>query len=116
MSDNYTRVKSEKFYDLNSGLPGNVVQLVFQDIEGNFWFGLYGEGISMLTSYSLSYFAPGNNSAQNNILYIKNFDNNYILGTPTGFHIFDLSSGKSLSFTDLKNQIGGAEIKSFYLG
>jgi serine phosphatase RsbU (regulator of sigma subunit)/ligand-binding sensor domain-containing protein len=115
MSDNYTRVKSEKFYDLNSGLPGNVVQLVFQDIEGNYWFGLYGEGISMLTSYSLSYFTPGNNSAQNNILYIKNLDNNYILGTPSGFHIFDLTSGKSLSFTDLGKQIGGAEIKSFYL-
>jgi serine phosphatase RsbU (regulator of sigma subunit)/ligand-binding sensor domain-containing protein len=115
MSDNYTKVKSEKFYDLNSGLPGNVVQLVFQDIEGNYWFGLYGEGISMLTSYSLSYFTPGNKAAENNILYIKNFDNNYLLGTPTGFHIFDTSSGKSLSFTDLTKQIGGAEIKSFYM-
>ncbi len=115
MSDNYTKVKSEKIYDLNSGLPGNVVQQVFQDIEGNYWFGLYGEGISMLTSYSLSYFTPGNNSAENNILYIKNFDNNYLLGTPAGFHIFDPSSGKSLSFTNLTKQIGGAEIKSYYL-
>jgi serine phosphatase RsbU (regulator of sigma subunit)/ligand-binding sensor domain-containing protein len=115
MSDNHTRVKSEKFYNLNTGLPGNVVQLVFQDIEGNYWFGLYGEGICMLTSYSLSYFTPGSNSVQNNILYIKSFDNNYLLGTPAGFHIFDLSSGKSLSFTDLVKQTGGAEIKSYYL-
>jgi ligand-binding sensor domain-containing protein/serine phosphatase RsbU (regulator of sigma subunit) len=115
LSDNYTRVKSEKFFDLNSGLPGNVVQLVFQDIAGNYWFGLYGEGISMLTSYSLSYFTPGKNSGENNIIYIKNFDNNYLLGTPTGFHIFNSSSGKSISFTNLTKQIGGAEIKSFYL-
>jgi len=115
MSDDYAAVKSEKFYDLNSGLPENDIKLVFQDFEGNYWFGLYGEGISMLTSYSLSNYSPGKNPQENNILYIKNIDNNYILGTPTGFHIFDLKTGKSLSFTDLTNQIGHSEIKSFYL-
>ena len=101
MSDNYEKVKSAKFYDINSGLTGNDVKTVFQDIEGNYWFGLYGEGISMLASSSLSYFSPGKNSQENNILYIKNFDNNYLLGTPTGFHIFDPVAGKSVSFTDL---------------
>jgi ligand-binding sensor domain-containing protein/serine phosphatase RsbU (regulator of sigma subunit) len=115
MSENYSEVKSEKIYDLNSGLPGNVVRLVFQDIEGNYWFGLYGEGISMLTSYSLGYYLPGKTSVENNILYVKNLDSNYLLGTPTGFHIFDAEAGKSISFTDLTNQIGRAEIKSFYL-
>jgi ligand-binding sensor domain-containing protein/serine phosphatase RsbU (regulator of sigma subunit) len=115
MTDNYEKVNSVKFYDINSGLTGNDVKTVFQDIEGNYWFGLYGEGISMLASYSLSYYAPGKNPQENNILYIKNFDNNYLLGTPTGFHIFDPIAGKSLSFTDLTNQIGHAEIKSFYL-
>jgi ligand-binding sensor domain-containing protein/serine phosphatase RsbU (regulator of sigma subunit) len=115
MSDNYSSVGSVKLYDLNSGLPGNVVRLVFQDIEGNYWFGLYGEGISMLTSNSLGYYSPGKTSAENNILYIKNLDNNYLLGTPTGFHIFNAETGRSLSFTDLTNQIGRVEIKSFYL-
>jgi ligand-binding sensor domain-containing protein/serine phosphatase RsbU (regulator of sigma subunit) len=115
MSDNYSAIKSEKIYDLNSGLPGNVVRLVFQDIEGNNWFGLYGEGIAMLTSSSLGYYSPAKTSAENNILYVKNLDNNYILGTPTGFHIFDAEAGKSLSFTDLTNQIGRLEIKSFFL-
>jgi ligand-binding sensor domain-containing protein/serine phosphatase RsbU (regulator of sigma subunit) len=115
MTDNYEKVKSVRFYDINSGLTGNDVKTVFQDFEGNYWFGLYGEGISMLASYSLSYYAPGKNSQENNILYIKDFYNNYILGTPTGFHIFDPVSGKSLSFTDLTSNIGRAEIKSFYL-
>jgi ligand-binding sensor domain-containing protein/serine phosphatase RsbU (regulator of sigma subunit) len=115
MSDNYSAIRSEKTYDINSGLPGNVVRLVFQDIEGNYWFGLYGEGISMLTSYSLSYYTPGKNSSENNILYVKNLDNKYLLGTPTGFHVFDADAGKSLSFTNLTNQVGKAEIKSFYL-
>jgi ligand-binding sensor domain-containing protein/serine phosphatase RsbU (regulator of sigma subunit) len=115
LSDNYEKVKSARFYDMNSGLSANDVRTIFQDIEGNYWFGLYGEGISMLTSYSFSYYAPGKNSQGNDILYIKNFDNNYILGTPTGFHIFDPIAGKSVSFTDLTNQIGNKEIKSFYL-
>jgi serine phosphatase RsbU (regulator of sigma subunit)/streptogramin lyase len=115
MADNYEKVKSVKFYDINSGLTGNDVKAVFQDIEGNYWFGLYGEGISMLASYSLSYYSPGKNSQENNILYIKNFENNYILGTKTGFHIFDPVAGKSLSFTDLTSHLGHAEIKSFYL-
>jgi ligand-binding sensor domain-containing protein/serine phosphatase RsbU (regulator of sigma subunit) len=115
MTDNYDQVKSMKSYDINSGLTGNDVKTVFQDIEGTYWFGLYGEGISMLTSYSLGYYSPGKNSQTNNIIYIKNIDNNYILGTPAGFHVFDPISGKSLSFTDLTKQIGQNEIKSFYL-
>jgi len=115
LSDNITTVKSEKIFDLNSGLPGNVVRTVFQDIEGNYWFGLYGEGISMLTSYSLSYYSPGKISAENNIIYIKDFDSNYLLGTPSGFHIFDISKGKSISFTELSGFIGRTEIKAYFL-
>ena len=115
VSDDFESVKSERFYDLNSGLNENDVKLVFQDIQGNYWFALYGEGISMLTSYSLSYYSPGRNSQENNILFIKNFNNDYILGTPTGYHIFSPDAGKSVSFTDLTNQTGRAEIKSYYL-
>jgi len=115
LTANSEQVKSLKFYDINSGLTGNDVKTVFQDIEGNYWFGLYGEGISMLASYSLGYYSPGKDSQENNIIFIKNIDNNYVLGTPTGFHIFDPISGKSLSFTDLTKQIGQYEIKSFYL-
>jgi ligand-binding sensor domain-containing protein/serine phosphatase RsbU (regulator of sigma subunit) len=113
LSDNI--INSVKIYDIASGLPGNDVKTVFQDFEGNYWFGLYGEGISMLASYSLSYYTPGKNSQENNILFIKDYESNYILGTPTGFHIFDPVAGKSISFTDLSNKTGGAEIKSFYL-
>jgi ligand-binding sensor domain-containing protein len=89
MTDNYEKVSTVKFYDIRSGLSGNDIKVVFQDVEGNYWFGLYGEGISMLGSSSLSSYTPGKNSQENNILYIKNFDSNYLLGTPTGYHIFD---------------------------
>ncbi len=115
LAGDFEKVKSVKNYDINSGLTGNNVKTVFQDIEGNIWFGLYGEGISMLASESLSYYLPGKNSQENNILYIKDFGDHIILGTPSGFHIFDPVVGKSLSYTDLSGSIGHSEIKAFYL-
>jgi ligand-binding sensor domain-containing protein/serine phosphatase RsbU (regulator of sigma subunit) len=115
LSGNWEKVKSVKSYNLNTGLSGNDVKTAYQDIEGNYWFGLYGEGISMMTSSSLTYYSPGKNSLENNILYINSFDNDFILGTPTGYHIFDPVTGKSLSFSDLTRYIGNTEIKSFYL-
>ena len=115
LSNDLSSVKFIRNYDLNSGLPGNVVRDVFQDGEGNYWFGLYGEGISMLSSYALTYYSPGKKSEENNIIYIKNSEGNYLLGTPTGFHIFDPSTGKSVSFTNLTGKVGNAEIKSYFL-
>ncbi len=41
LNESYEKVKSVKYYDDNSGLAGNDVKTVFQDIEGNYWFGLY---------------------------------------------------------------------------
>jgi ligand-binding sensor domain-containing protein/serine phosphatase RsbU (regulator of sigma subunit) len=115
LSANLETIKTEKFYNVASGLSENEVKIVFQDAEGNYWFGLYGEGLSMLTSYSLSYYSPGKDSRENNIIFINNSDNNYLLGTSTGFHIFDPVTGKSVSFTDLSNQVGHFEIKSYHL-
>jgi serine phosphatase RsbU (regulator of sigma subunit)/ligand-binding sensor domain-containing protein len=114
-SANSEIIKTEKFYNLASGLSENEVKIAFQDAEGNYWFGLYGEGLSMLTSYSLSYYSPGKDSKENNIIYINSTDNNYLLGTSTGFHIFDPATGKSVSFTNLSNQVGQSEIKSYLL-
>ncbi len=59
----------------------------------------------MLASSAIGYYSPGKNSRENNILYIKKFDDNYLLGTPTGFHIFNVYTGKSLSFTDLRPRL-----------
>jgi ligand-binding sensor domain-containing protein/serine phosphatase RsbU (regulator of sigma subunit) len=115
LTDNFEKMKSVKLYDVSSGLNGNNVKTVYQDFEGNYWFGLFGEGISMLTSYAITYYSPGKSSQENNILYIKNLGDNYLLGTPIGFHLFNSPTGKSLSFTDLSNQIGHAEIKSYFL-
>ena len=114
-SANYETVKSIHLYNVASGLASNDTRLVFQDSEGNYWFGLFGEGISMLASYAFSYYTPGKNSAENNILFADSLDHKYILGTPSGFHIFDPVIGKSVSFTSLAGQVEGAQILSYYL-
>jgi ligand-binding sensor domain-containing protein/serine phosphatase RsbU (regulator of sigma subunit) len=113
--DNYETVKSVRQFDTNSGLAANNVFLVFQDYEGNYWISFNGQGISMLSSYAFGYYRPGKTSVENNILFIKDFKDKYILGTPSGFHLFDPVRGKSVSFTELTNQVGKAEISSYYL-
>lgn len=115
LSDNYETAKSVRLYNINSGLNASDVKKVFQDIEGNYWFGFFGEGLSILTSNSLSYYAPGKNAEENNILFVQSLNGKYILGTPTGFHIYDPVSGKSVSYTNLSQQVGKTEISSFYL-
>jgi ligand-binding sensor domain-containing protein/serine phosphatase RsbU (regulator of sigma subunit) len=114
-SENYESVKSVRTFDNNSGLYKNDVKTVFQDLEGNYWIGFYGYGIAMLTSYAFGYFTPGRNSLENNILYINSFKDKYLLGTPSGFHLFDPDLRKSVSFTELTGQVGNTEIISYYL-
>jgi ligand-binding sensor domain-containing protein/serine phosphatase RsbU (regulator of sigma subunit) len=114
-SENYEALNLVHTYNISSGLNANDVKTVFQDIEGNYWLGFYGEGISMLTSYAFGYYTPGKNLPENNIIYVTDFKDKYFLGTPAGFHLFDPVLGKSVSFTNLSRQAGNAEITSYYL-
>ena len=114
LSDN-GEVNTMNLYDSSTGLVSDDVRLVFQDMEGNYWFGLFGEGVSMLASYAFSYHTPGKNSSTNNIIFTGGYNENYILGTPSGFHIFDVASGRSISFTELSGRVGGVRILSYYL-
>jgi ligand-binding sensor domain-containing protein len=114
-SENYKTINSAHIYNIGSGLITDDVKIIFQDIEGNFWMGTYGEGISMLTSYAFGYYMPGENPPRNNIIYVNSYNDKYLLGTPSGFHIFDAFTGKSASFTDLSRVVGNTEITSYFL-
>ena len=115
MSANFEKVESVRLFNSESGLGSDDAKLVFQDAEGNFWFGLFGNGLSMMTSYSYGFYTPGKNSIENNILFVESLDGKYILGTPSGFHIFDPVAGKSVSFTSLTRQVGGSQITAYSL-
>ena len=96
LSEDRESIKSERIFNDKTGL--NI-----------------GDGISVLTSYAFSYVVPGKNSGENNILYVNSYKDKYILGTPTGFHLYNPVSGKSDLFTDLTGKVGKAEITSYYL-
>ncbi len=102
-------------FDIESGLSGNDAKTVLQDMEGNYWIGLYGEGISILKSYAFSYYTPGKNTAENNIIFTGYYKDKYLLGTPVGFHLFDPDKGSSVSFISLSDQVGKSPITSYCL-
>jgi ligand-binding sensor domain-containing protein/serine phosphatase RsbU (regulator of sigma subunit) len=106
-------IESVNTFNSATGLPGENVKTIFQDMEGNIWVGFYGEGLSLLSSYALRYFAPGENPEENNIIYVSQEDNKYFLGTPRGYYIFNINTGKSETYVDLSNKTGQNEISSF---
>lgn len=113
LPDQATSVTSLRRFDRNSGLPGDNGKLVFQDLEGNFWFGMFGDGLSMLNSLAFSYFEPGTDPATNDIIYVSKTGSDFFLGTPAGFFLFDPESNKSSQLTDLRKETDGNEITAY---
>ena len=112
-SSNNESVESETNYNTASGLPGQSVKTVFQDMEENIWIGFYGEGLSILASTDLSFYTPSDKPQGNDIIYINQFNDQYLLGTPDGYYIFNIKTGKSEQFTTLVSQLQHSEILSF---
>ena len=52
-------VTSVHRYNSSTGLSSDDVRLVFCDIENNYWFGLFGQGLSKLVSYAFGFYSPG---------------------------------------------------------
>lgn len=101
--------------DRNSGLAGNNVRLIYKDIEGNLWIGFYGEGLSLLKSYAFSFFEPGTSPEKNNIIYVKQIGDEYFLGTPEGYFMFDLASFSARKYVDLLRSTGNTGIESYFI-
>jgi serine phosphatase RsbU (regulator of sigma subunit) len=115
LSENGNSVKSLKFFNKESGLPGNNARLVFQDMERNYWMGLFGDGLSLLNSYAFSFYAPGLTPESNNIIGISQLNDEYLLGTPTGYYLFDMENYEVKSYTNLMQKTGKNEIASYYV-
>ena len=115
LSPDYVTIESAVFFDKTSGLPGNNVRKVFQDIEGNFWIGLFGDGLSLLNSYAFSFYSPGLTPETNNIIYVNKLGKDYFLGTPAGFYLFDLENNRIKSFINMIQRTGKSEISSYFV-
>jgi len=115
LSPDYETIESAVFFDKASGLTGANVRKVFQDIEGNFWIGLFGDGLSLLYSYAFSFYSPGLTPETNNIIYVNKLGEDYFLGTPTGFYLFDLENNRTKSFINMMQRTGKIEISSYFV-
>ncbi len=104
-----------QFLNKASGLAGDNVLTIFQDSEDNIWLGFNGNGLSMLGTDSFEFYTPGENNKTNDIIFIGKLNNDYVLGTPTGFYIYDLQAGKSKSFISPGRQTGRNEISSYFI-
>lgn len=113
--NNYDSIATVHYLDKNSGLAGNYVMTLFQDAEENIWMGFNGDGLSVLSNDSFEFRAPGGNDRPNNIIYTGKLEDNYLLGTPEGFYIYNLTAGKAVSFTSMRDQTGRKEINSYFI-
>ena len=102
-----------KFFDQSTGLAGDNVSLVFHDLEGNIWIGYNGSGLSVLGTESFGFFTPGEGGRSNDIIFAGRSGDNYILGTPDGYYIYDQIPGTSRTFIPLPRQAGRNEISSY---
>jgi ligand-binding sensor domain-containing protein/serine phosphatase RsbU (regulator of sigma subunit) len=109
------KVSNIRHYNSLSGLPGDDARSVFQDNEGNVWIALYGNGLSQLVSEAFTSYRPGTINETNNIVFVGQKKGEYILGTPSGYHIFDLFSGRSLRFESLSVVTAGIPATSYHI-
>lgn len=108
-------VSNTRHYNRLSGLPGDDARSVFQDSEGNIWIALYGNGLSQLVSEAFTSYRPGTINENNNIVFAGQRRDEYILGTPAGYHVFDLFSGRSVRFENISGATAGIPASSYHI-
>jgi ligand-binding sensor domain-containing protein/serine phosphatase RsbU (regulator of sigma subunit) len=112
--ERYESPVSVHYLKKESGLAGENVNTVFRDNEENIWIGFNGEGLSVMTTDAFEFLIPGVKNQPKSIIFIGRLENNYILGTSAGFYTYDLTAGKSVSFTKLPENVTRLEAASYY--
>lgn len=104
---------SVQYLNRTSGLSGENVNTVYSDSEGNIWIGFNGDGLSVMTTDAFEFFIPGGINDPKSIIFTGMLNTNCILGTPSGFYIYDLVNRKSLSFIILPEMAARMEAASY---
>ena len=110
--DNSTIV-TVRFIGKESGLSGENVNLTFTDSQADLWIGFNGSGLSLLGTAAFEFVTPGTGDYPNNIIFAGRLKDGYLLGTPSGFYLYNLDSGKTISFTPMLKETGRNEISSY---
>ena len=115
LSPSGNRILSYTVLDKNSGLISNNTRIVFQDMEGDYWIGLFGDGLSLINSLAFSTITLGDTRELNNVIYINQIGSAYFFGTPAGYFLYDFNINKVISFISLMKYTGRSEIASYCL-
>lgn len=115
LMNNSDSIVTVQYLDKTSGLAGDIVLTTFEDAEQNIWMGFNGDGLSILTSDAFEFHIPGENNQPKNIIFSGKLGEDYLLGTPSGFYLYNLAGSKALSFTSMPDQSGRNEINSYYI-
>ena len=106
-------ITGRRYYNQATGLAGNDVRMVFRDSEGNTWIALYGFGLNMLVSDAFTYHRPGNTPDETSIIYVGSNGSDMVLGTPSGYHLFDSFTGTSVRFEPVTRSTGGTPATAY---
>ena len=101
--------------DTSSGLTGLNFSLVFQDLEGHIWIGYNGEGLSMLSTDAFEFDMPGRNGEPNDIIFTGKVKDDYLLGTPSGYYLYDMETRKAREFIPFSAKNSRNEISSYFV-
>lgn len=82
-----------------NGFDNKNIQSIFQDREGNLWFGSFGGGLYLKTIQPFVYYNGRNGLANSNIKAVANTDDNILwLGTEKGLTTYDLTTNAIRDF------------------
>jgi len=101
--------------DTSSGLAGMNLSLVFEDLEGHLWIGYNGEGLSMLNTDAFEFDIPGKNGEPNDIIFTGMVKEDYLLGTPSGYYLYNMENRKARKFIPFSLKNSRNEISSYYV-
>ncbi|HBC79106.1 MAG TPA: hypothetical protein DEO60_06205 [Bacteroidales bacterium] len=108
-------IVSVQYLDKTSGLAGDIVLTIFEDAEQNIWMGFNGDGLSVLTSDAFEFHVPAEKNQPKSILFSGKLGEELLLGTPSGFYMYNPAGNKTLSFTPMPVQSGRYEINAYYI-
>ncbi|HSN50202.1 MAG TPA: two-component regulator propeller domain-containing protein, partial [Bacteroidales bacterium] len=108
-------IVSVQYLNKTSGLAGDIVLTIFEDAEQNIWMGFNCDGLSVLTSDAFEFHVPGEKNLPKSIIFSGKPGEEYLLGTPSGFYMYNQAGNKTLSFTPMPIQSGRQEINSYYI-
>ncbi len=104
-----------RMYNTLNGLPGNDVRSLFHDREGNHWISLFGDGLSQLVSEAFRFIRPGGETGDNSVIYIGSAGSEKLLGTPSGYYLFDLESDSVKRFFSIAPYTGDTPDTSYHI-